>query len=75
MDSKNIPMQKLVSLATWSSCDGSLHSKDDVRALFMLVQSPVFAAQSSYTILAHLLRQVVSLAPADHQLLVGWFKM
>ncbi|GLH08102.1 E3 ubiquitin-protein ligase Smurf1 [Gryllus bimaculatus] len=53
----------------------TLHSKDDVRALFMLVQSPVFAAQSSYTILAHLLRQVVSLAPADHQLLVGWFKI
>jgi E3 ubiquitin-protein ligase HECTD2 len=52
-----------------------LHAKDDVRALFVLVQNPVFAAQSSYTIFAHLLRQVVNLSGNDHQLLVNWFKM
>jgi E3 ubiquitin-protein ligase HECTD2 len=52
-----------------------LYAKDDVRALFVLVQNPVFAAQSSYTIFAHLLRQIVSLSSADHQLLVNWFKM
>jgi E3 ubiquitin-protein ligase HECTD2 len=52
-----------------------LYAKDDVRALFVLIQNPVFAAQSSYTIFAHLLRQIVGLASADHQLLVNWFKM
>ncbi|PNF14691.1 putative E3 ubiquitin-protein ligase HECTD2 [Cryptotermes secundus] len=52
-----------------------LYAKDDVRALFVLVQNPVFAAQSSYTIFAHLLRQIVSLPSADHQLLVSWFKI
>jgi E3 ubiquitin-protein ligase HECTD2 len=52
-----------------------LYAKDDVRALFVLVQNPVFAAQSSYTIFAHLLRQIVSQPSADHQLLVNWFKM
>ncbi|GFG39371.1 hypothetical protein Cfor_08324 [Coptotermes formosanus] len=52
-----------------------LHAKDDVRALFVLVQNPVFAAQSSYTIFAHLLRQVVNLSGSDHQLLVNWFKI
>ncbi|KAJ4431548.1 hypothetical protein ANN_20147 [Periplaneta americana] len=53
----------------------SLYNKDDVRALFVLVQNPVFAAQSSYTIFAHLLRQIVSLSSMDHQLLVNWFKI
>ncbi|XP_069704563.1 probable E3 ubiquitin-protein ligase HECTD2 [Periplaneta americana] len=53
----------------------NLYNKDDVRALFVLVQNPVFAAQSSYTIFAHLLRQIVSLSSMDHQLLVNWFKI
>ncbi|KAL1122993.1 hypothetical protein AAG570_003317, partial [Ranatra chinensis] len=52
-----------------------LYPKDDVRALFVLVQNPVFAAQSSYTILAHLLKQIVALPSADHQLLVHWFQL
>jgi E3 ubiquitin-protein ligase HECTD2 len=51
-----------------------LYDKDDVRALFVLVQNPVFAAQSSYTIFAHLLREIVNLSSTDHQLLVNWFK-
>ncbi|XP_046686102.1 probable E3 ubiquitin-protein ligase HECTD2 [Homalodisca vitripennis] len=52
-----------------------LHPKDDVRALFILVQNPVFAAQSSYSIFAHLLRLIVDLPTADHQLFVHWFKI
>ncbi|XP_063243529.1 probable E3 ubiquitin-protein ligase HECTD2 [Bacillus rossius redtenbacheri] len=52
-----------------------LHPKDEVRALYALLQNPVFAAQSSYTIFAHLLRQVVALPGADHQLLVGWLRV
>ncbi|XP_054263843.1 probable E3 ubiquitin-protein ligase HECTD2 isoform X2 [Macrosteles quadrilineatus] len=52
-----------------------LHPKDDVRALFILMQNPVFAAQSSYSIFAHLLRHIVELQLTDHQLLVSWFKL
>lgn len=52
----------------------SLYEKDEVRAYFILIQSPVFAAQSSYTIFAHLLRQIVELPTVDHQLLVFWFR-
>lgn len=52
-----------------------LYPKDDVRALYILIQNPVFSAQSSYTIFAHLLRQVVSLHSADHYLLVNWFQL
>lgn len=54
--------------------DRALFDKDIVRAYFILVQNPVFASQSSYTIFAHLLRQIVELPTADHQLLVHWFK-
>ncbi|KAJ9584732.1 hypothetical protein L9F63_020937, partial [Diploptera punctata] len=53
----------------------NLFDKDDVRALYVLVQNPVFAAQSSYTIFAHLLRHIVNLSGPDHQLLVNWFKV
>nr|CAD7266604.1 unnamed protein product [Timema shepardi] len=52
-----------------------LYASDEVRAMFMLIQNPVFAAQSSYTIFAHLLRQMVNLPSTDHQLLVTWFKI
>ncbi|XP_073997880.1 probable E3 ubiquitin-protein ligase HECTD2 isoform X3 [Rhodnius prolixus] len=55
--------------------DRILYPKDDVRALYILIQNPVFSAQSSYTIFAHLLRQVVSLHSADHYLLVNWFQL
>ncbi|EEB18379.1 conserved hypothetical protein [Pediculus humanus corporis] len=51
-----------------------LHSKDNVRAYFVLIQNPVFSSQSTYTIFAHLLRQIVELPTEDHQLLVCWFK-
>ncbi|KAG8282823.1 putative E3 ubiquitin-protein ligase HTD2 [Homalodisca vitripennis] len=53
----------------------AIRTFDDVRALFILVQNPVFAAQSSYSIFAHLLRLIVDLPTADHQLFVHWFKM
>ncbi|KAK9508983.1 hypothetical protein O3M35_006408 [Rhynocoris fuscipes] len=52
-----------------------LYPKDDVRALFILLQNPVFSAQSSYTIFAHLLKQIVSLHSTDHHLLVNWFQL
>ncbi|XP_064101455.1 probable E3 ubiquitin-protein ligase HECTD2 [Macrobrachium nipponense] len=51
-----------------------LFSKDRVRALFIILQSPVFLTQSSYTVLAHVLRNITSLSNGDHQLLVSWFK-
>ncbi|XP_024215638.1 probable E3 ubiquitin-protein ligase HECTD2 isoform X1 [Halyomorpha halys] len=52
-----------------------LFPKDEVRALYILIQNPVFSAQSSYTILAHLLKQIVALSGPDHQLLVQWFQL
>ncbi|XP_076066070.1 putative E3 ubiquitin-protein ligase HECTD2 [Oratosquilla oratoria] len=52
-----------------------LFSKDRVRALFIVLQSPVFMTQSSYTVLAHVLRNVTSLTNSDHQLLVHWFRI
>ncbi|CAA9993853.1 unnamed protein product [Nesidiocoris tenuis] len=52
-----------------------LYHKDEVRAHFVLIQNPVFAIQSSYTIFAHLLKQIVALHSADHQLLVHWFQL
>ncbi|XP_042209377.1 probable E3 ubiquitin-protein ligase HECTD2 [Homarus americanus] len=51
-----------------------LFSKDRVRALFVVLQSPVFLTQSSYTVLAHVLRNITSLPNGDHQLLVNWFR-
>ncbi|KAF6200437.1 hypothetical protein GE061_006740 [Apolygus lucorum] len=52
-----------------------LYPKDEVRAHFILIQNPVFSAQSSYTIFAHLLKQIVALHTAEHQLLVHWFQL
>ncbi|XP_069157582.1 probable E3 ubiquitin-protein ligase HECTD2 [Procambarus clarkii] len=51
-----------------------LFSKDRVRALFVILQTPVFLTQSSYTVLAHVLRNITSLTNGDHQLLVNWFR-
>lgn len=51
-----------------------LFSKDRVRALFVILQSPVFLSQGSYTVLAHVLRNITSLSNGDHQLLVSWFR-
>ncbi|KAM7283145.1 putative E3 ubiquitin-protein ligase HECTD2 [Ixodes scapularis] len=53
--------------------DIRLKSKDDTRAVYILLQNPIFSSQSSYTVFAHLLRRVVSLKSADHQLLIHWF--
>ncbi|ODN03165.1 putative E3 ubiquitin-protein ligase HECTD2 [Orchesella cincta] len=52
----------------------TLYVKDKVRALFVILQNPVFAAQSSYTVLAHVLRHVTALPNSDHQMLVHWFR-
>uniref|UniRef100_A0A8D8PV11 Probable E3 ubiquitin-protein ligase HECTD2 n=1 Tax=Cacopsylla melanoneura TaxID=428564 RepID=A0A8D8PV11_9HEMI len=52
-----------------------IHDKDDVRSLFILVQSPVFASQSTFTVFAHLMNHIVSLSTKDHQLLVNWLKI
>ena len=51
-----------------------LHSKDDVRALFMIMQCPLFSGPSTYSIYAHLLRQILSLSNSDHHLFVHWLK-
>ena len=48
--------------------------KDNVRALLILLQNPVFSAQSTYTVFAHVLQNVTTLANGDHQLLVHWFR-
>ncbi|XP_034243810.1 probable E3 ubiquitin-protein ligase HECTD2 [Thrips palmi] len=52
-----------------------LRRKDQVRALFMLVQNPLFCDQSSCVIYAQLLRRVVHLPASDHQMLVHWLKI
>jgi len=53
----------------------SLYEKDEVRALFVLLQCPVFGTQSSAPIFAHLLNYIAQLSKDDHQLLVHWFRM
>ena len=49
-----------------------LYLRDYTRALFILIQNPIFSSQSTYTIFAHLLQQVTSLPNSDHQLLGGF---
>ncbi|XP_015194984.1 probable E3 ubiquitin-protein ligase HECTD2 [Lepisosteus oculatus] len=49
-------------------------TKDDLRAYFILLQNPQYTSTSTYVIYAHLLRQMASLAEADHHFLVHWFK-
>ena len=39
------------------------------RALFILVQNPIFSSQSTYTIFAHLLQHITSLTNGDHQVI------
>ena len=51
-----------------------LYSRDYTRALFILLQNPIFASQSTFTILAHLLQHLTGLPNSDHQLLVHWFR-
>ena len=52
----------------------NLYAKDKTRALFILLQNPIFSSQSTYTIYAHLLQHLTSLTNGDHQLLVHWFR-
>ncbi|KAG8223038.1 hypothetical protein J437_LFUL001360 [Ladona fulva] len=47
---------------------------DEVRIFFILIQNPVFAAQSSYTVFAYLLKQIVNLSSTHRQLLIQWFR-
>ena len=40
----------------------------------MLVQNPIFSAQSTYTVFSHILQNLTTLNNGDHQLLVHWFR-
>jgi hypothetical protein len=51
-----------------------LYSKDDVRALFVLLQCPLFSSPSTYSVYSHLLRQILGLNNSDHHLFVYWLK-
>ncbi|XP_023332612.1 probable E3 ubiquitin-protein ligase HECTD2 [Eurytemora carolleeae] len=51
-----------------------LYGKDNVRALLILLQNPIFSAQSTYTVFSHILQNITSLHNGDHQLLVHWFR-
>ena len=48
--------------------------KDNVRALLILLQNPIFSAQSTYTVFSHILQNLTTLGNGDHQLLVHWFR-
>ncbi|XP_074602235.1 putative E3 ubiquitin-protein ligase HECTD2 isoform X3 [Brevipalpus obovatus] len=50
-----------------------LKSKDEARAIYMLLQIPLFSYQSSYNVLAYLLKGTVNMHGGDHQLLIHWF--
>ncbi|XP_054709612.1 probable E3 ubiquitin-protein ligase HECTD2 [Uloborus diversus] len=50
-----------------------LKAKDETKALFALLQNPLFSNQASYTVFAHLFRRIVALSSGDHQLLINWF--
>ncbi|XP_071443189.1 probable E3 ubiquitin-protein ligase HECTD2 [Hetaerina americana] len=54
--------------------ENELLPADEVRALFILIQNPIFAAQSSYSVYAHLLKKIVNLYPLQQQLLIRWFR-
>lgn len=49
-------------------------TKDDLRAYYILVQNPQYTSTATYVIYAHLLRQIATLAEADHHFLVHWLK-
>lgn len=51
-----------------------LHAKDDVRALFILLQCPLFSTPTTYSVYSHLLRQILGLSNGDHHLFVHWLK-
>ena len=45
-----------------------------MRALLILLLNPIFSAQSTYTVFAHVLQTITNLSNGDHQLLVHWFR-
>uniref|UniRef100_T1J0Y5 HECT-type E3 ubiquitin transferase n=1 Tax=Strigamia maritima TaxID=126957 RepID=T1J0Y5_STRMM len=47
-------------------------SKDNIRAFYILIQNSIFGWQYSYPVLGHVLRQICTLASADHHLLMYW---
>ncbi|XP_063077601.1 probable E3 ubiquitin-protein ligase HECTD2 [Engraulis encrasicolus] len=49
-------------------------TKDDLRAYFVLLQSPQYTTTGTYVIFAHLLRKISCLAEADHHFLMHWLK-
>ncbi|XP_025415206.1 probable E3 ubiquitin-protein ligase HECTD2 [Sipha flava] len=77
---KDLPsgVQKIVLKSTINALlenKKNLYEKDEVRALFILIQCPVFGTQSSAPIFAHLLNYIAHLSKDDHQLLVNWFRI
>ncbi|XP_059470269.1 probable E3 ubiquitin-protein ligase HECTD2 [Neocloeon triangulifer] len=53
----------------------SLRSEDEAKALFALLQSPVFSVQRSYTIFAHVLRRAATLPAPERTLLPHYFRL
>ncbi|XP_050546216.1 probable E3 ubiquitin-protein ligase HECTD2 isoform X2 [Daktulosphaira vitifoliae] len=53
----------------------SLYEKDEVRALYVLLQCPIFETRSSAPIFAHLLNHIAHINKDDHQLLIHWFRI
>ena len=39
-----------------------------------MLLNPIFSAQSTYTVFAHVLQTITNLSNGDHQLLVHWFR-
>ncbi|KAI0216958.1 putative E3 ubiquitin-protein ligase HECTD2 [Lamellibrachia satsuma] len=50
------------------------HTKDDLRAYFILLLNPQFHNVLTHVVFAHLLRQIAALPDHDHHFLVHWFK-
>ncbi|PAA85655.1 hypothetical protein BOX15_Mlig017050g1 [Macrostomum lignano] len=51
---------------------GTSSSKDDVRALFVILQNPLLEKVTTFVLFAHLLRCVAALGDFDHHCLVNW---
>ncbi|CAI9733271.1 probable E3 ubiquitin-protein ligase HECTD2 [Octopus vulgaris] len=69
-------LQKLI-LKSIISCllkDRRIHSIDDLKAYFVLLQNPLFESSTTMGIFAHLLRQIAALSDQDHHYLVHWIK-
>eukprot|EP00106_Octopus_bimaculoides_P020683 XP_014788125.1 PREDICTED: probable E3 ubiquitin-protein ligase HECTD2 [Octopus bimaculoides] len=69
-------LQKLI-LKSIISCllkDKRIHTIDDLKAYFILLQNPLFESSTTMGIFAHLLRQIAALSDQDHHYLVHWIK-